>query len=280
MLILLDKRKPSLYNRIMKSKLIDRVIRCSYKDDASVNTYKNQKYPDHLHDFYEILILFKDGISFVTDENIHHLYANNLIIIPPLKYHHAQIESNTDYKRLVLWFTINESDRYADIMQLLKNISVIDFSANPSIVSSTQTFLELMQNCDNKHLYEIAEAFVTNLLFTIRYSNVKYSEQTKVHPIVTEVVQYINENLHKQYTLTELSKHFAVSSSHLAKIFKSTMHISIINYVREKQLLQSKKDIMEGKKPTLVCFDYGFNDYSCFYKSFKNKFGVSPNKIK
>ena len=264
----------------MESKLIDKVIRCSYKDDTSVNTYKSQKYPDHLHDFYEILILFKDGISFVTDENIHHLYANNLIIIPPLKYHHAQIEENTDYKRLVLWFTVNESENYTDIIQLLKNISVINFSANSGIVSFIQTFLELIQSCDKKRLYEIAGAFVTSLLFMIRYSNIKYSEQTKVPPIVTEVVQYLNTNLHKQHTLTELSKHFAVSSSHLAKIFKSTMHISIIDYVREKQLLQAKKDIIEGKRPTLVCFDYGFNDYSCFYKSFKKKFGVSPNEIK
>jgi AraC-like DNA-binding protein len=263
----------------MESKLIDKVIRCSYKDDASVNTYKNQKYPDHLHDFYEIMILFKDNISFVTDESVQHLYANNLIIIPPLKYHHAQVTESTDYKRLILWFTIN-IEGHKEFDQLLKNISVVNFSENEEIISYIYMFLNLIHHCDKKHLYEIAEAFITNLLFTIRYSNVVYEKQIHFNPIVAEVVEYLNSNLHQQNTLKALSKHFAISSSHLAKLFKSTMHISIINYVREKQLLQAKKDILDGKKPTLVYFDYGFNDYSSFYKSFKKQFGVSPNKIK
>lgn len=262
----------------MIRKLIDKVIRVSYKE-TSVNNIAKQKFPDHLHDFYEIMIVFKSDISFVSDVSVHYLTSDNLIIIPPLKYHHVQtVDKAQSYKRLVFWFTIN-NETHEEFDRLLNDLSVINFSKNEEIVSYVHMFLNLMQKCDEKRLYEIAEAFITNLLYSVLYFDFTYEKQGKLNPLVTEVVEYLNTHLNQQNSLSKLSKQFACSTSQLAKLFKQTMHISIINYVREKQLLQAKKDILEGKNPTVVCYDYGFNDYSGFYKSFKKQFGVSPSKI-
>lgn len=263
----------------MTRKLIDKMIRVSYKETAVTDIAK-QKFRDHLHDFYEIMIVFKSDISFVSDVSVHHLSSDNLIIIPPLKYHHVQTVDNTQsYKRLVFWFTVNTDD-HAEFKQLLSDLSVINFSKNPEIVSYVHLFLDLMQRCgDNHRLYEMGEAFITNLLYSVLYFDFTYEKQVRLNPLVIEVVEYLNTHLNQQITLSDLSKQFACSTSQLAKLFKQTMHISIINYVREKQLLQAKKDIINGKNPTVVCFDYGFNDYSGFYKSFKKQFGVSPSKI-
>ena len=59
--------------------------------------------------------------------------------------------------------------------------------------------------------------------------------------------------------------------------FKTELNIiPAYKYIIEKKLIYAHKDIIASILPTEVSSKYGFSDYSCFYRHYKNHFGISP----
>ena len=91
-------------------------------------------------------------------------------------------------------------------------------------------------------------------------------------------MKYINNNLHKHFTITTLAIEFHISESHLAHVFKKDLHIPIHKYILEKRLILANKRIRNSENATQVAVECGFRDYSGFYKQYKKMFGMSPSK--
>jgi AraC-like DNA-binding protein len=54
------------------------------------------------------------------------------------------------------------------------------------------------------------------------------------------------------------------------------MGISIHQHIMKKRLHQCKEAIQSGENITKVYQQFGFGDYSGFYRAFKKEYGISP----
>ena len=95
---------------------------------------------------------------------------------------------------------------------------------------------------------------------------------------VGEVIEYINEHLFEEISLDMLSQKFYLSKVHLTRKFKSYVGSTIWEYISTKRLIRAKELLKSGKWPTEVAEICGFNDYSTFYRAYKQKYGVSPKE--
>ena len=85
-------------------------------------------------------------------------------------------------------------------------------------------------------------------------------------------------NLSKELTLDILAKQTFLNKYYLARLFKEETSSTIYQYIIKKRLLLSKK-LIDNKIPIIrVYLLAGFNDYSNFFKSFKNEFGITPKQ--
>ena len=132
-----------------------------------------------------------------------------------------------------------------------------------------------------------AEILIKQLLLSVNRfllpkpntQNVDYSNQPSLYSSeVTNAIDYINMNLSKELTLDILAKQTFLNKYYLARLFKEETSSTIYQYIIKKRLLLSKK-LIDNKIPIIkVYLLAGFNDYSNFFKSFKNEFGITPKQ--
>lgn len=264
----------------MNSKIINEVIRFELKNPDTTISSDKTTFPDHLHDFYEICIVLNDCVKFITEKGNYLVSAHNLLVIPPFCFHHAVTKKENQYKRLILWFKINKSDKFLPITSLLNEHKLYDFTYNKHIVNLIDSFSFMLENIESSFLIDITESFLTQLLFLLKYSGQNDFTQTYQSPIISQILNYIDKNIFKKITITDIAEHIHISTSSLQKSFKKIMHYSVIDFIREKKMLTAKNLILDGFPPTEVCYQIGYNDYSSFYKAFTRQFGISPKMIK
>ena len=93
------------------------------------------------------------------------------------------------------------------------------------------------------------------------------------------LIRYIEEHINEDLRLDTLSELFFVSKYHISHLFKDKMGISLHQYILKKRLAMSKDALINGRKPSEVFREYGFSDYSVFYRAFVKEFGLSPQNL-
>jgi AraC-like DNA-binding protein len=91
----------------------------------------------------------------------------------------------------------------------------------------------------------------------------------------------IKSNLHLEYKLDSLSAESKVGISTLSRLFRRHLKISPIDYIIDRRLEYAKQLIKVSNMPMKeVAERCGYNSESFFSRSFKKKFGISPNSYR
>ena len=98
--------------------------------------------------------------------------------------------------------------------------------------------------------------------------------------LMSDVMEYISDNLSEDLSIEALAKRFHISSSGITHLFKNEFGIPLHRYIMQKRLLYARKLIHGGNQPTKIYTEAGFRDYSSFYKTYRRFFNHPPSKEK
>lgn len=102
-------------------------------------------------------------------------------------------------------------------------------------------------------------------------ANDNYSEYTK------KAISYIQKNYTQNVSLNEAAEHIGISSSYLSRVFKEDCGIGFVEYLNNIRVGYAKQLIeTEGLKLKDVAKRVGFNNYTYFFKVFKDVLNVTP----
>lgn len=98
------------------------------------------------------------------------------------------------------------------------------------------------------------------------------------HP-VRQIIRYINENITKKITLSDLSKLTSKSPDYLSKLFKKEVGINLTNYIHQ-QKIEAAKYFLEytTMEITEIATLFLFSNPAHFSKVFKQHVGLSPSQ--
>ncbi len=256
----------------------------NYQDRAT-----SPNVPPHMHDCYEIYLFLEGDAVYSVEGNIYELSHNDILFTNSRELHSPVFKSNAKYTRALVFLKLN----------FLSEFITKDYNPFQGI---EQRKLGQQNKIDSKFVekYGLDEKFrnidyytrnalpqselmiktnIVQIIATIdsilSISDKKFHRYNKVQ----NIIEYINENLFQDISLDKLEEEFHLNKFHLSHSFKDQTGYSIGKFIAQKRVLAAK-DLLINNIPVQEIADMvGFNDYSNFYKTFRNITGVSPKNF-
>jgi len=103
-------------------------------------------------------------------------------------------------------------------------------------------------------------------------------ERLKYSPNIRRSIAYINKNLDKRLTVSEVSEYCGLSADYLSLCFKKEIGEGLSEYILNRKLEAAVQLLNEGLDNMQVCYSLGFSSQSHFINVFKKKYGITPKK--
>lgn len=95
---------------------------------------------------------------------------------------------------------------------------------------------------------------------------------------VNIAIRYVEHNLHKKISQSELAEKCGISSSQFSRVFKQVHGTTFQEYVLRRRIGQAIRLLQNpSASVTDVCYTVGFNDQSHFTRIFRRYLGASPS---
>ena len=105
-------------------------------------------------------------------------------------------------------------------------------------------------------------------------------EYVEEHPLVKQVVAYVEEHMEEQVSADQLSSEVHMSKYHFLRKFKLLTGVTPHSFVMNKKLIRACELLSRGETISNVWQKTGFGDYSVFLRNFRAAFGVSPGQYR
>lgn len=231
------------------------------------------------HTFHEMFLLIGDTANFSSDSIIEKICQNSLVIIPKGQFHQFDhIGEEKDYHRYVIQFA-NVAGLEKPISQVFDRVKLFR-NVKPETIALFKKLENLIgEQKDNEDKDKLLHAIFTEMLFDLKYN---YTDRVITEQIsdeiVLKIIAYIHAHFTGNITIKNIADHCNFSETYISHKFKDVMHTSVYKYILQKKLIHAHSLIVSGVLPTQAAISCGFDDYSGFYKNYKQHFGFSPSQ--
>ena len=240
----------------------------------------------HMHDHFEIFMFIDGDTDYIVEGSTYSLSKYDIILIKPGEMHRPYHKSSKRYERVVFEIPNSFFEKFncTQYMTALldrepgaKNKIPSEFVQQSGILDAINRYFEYADDeiCARD---AIQSATLVEILHAINNVNSLYDENAE-NNIIREMISYINKNYIRKINLSELEDKFFLSKYHLCKIFKKATGYTIINYINNKRITETRKLCKEGMNITNACIEAGFSGYSSFYKAYQKEYGTPPKTI-
>ena len=271
---------------------IDEKIHFHHSIDEHPNKAKINEEPSHAHKRNAIFYFISRRASYLVEGTVYKLIPGSIMIMRSGEFHKIIIDEDLPYERMALHFDSDLSFPIDNEKRLLtpfenRELGVGNFfSPNDIRIGHIYECLKSIDSSQNEP--EMRRIAITSNLFAILYE-IKHAfdersrnQEGQVNPsqsLSNEIISYINANLSGELSLDLLSERFFISKNHLNRIFKASTGVTVWEYIKLKRLILARNSILSGSSAISACQNSGFNDYSAFYRAYKERFGVSPKHL-
>lgn len=101
------------------------------------------------------------------------------------------------------------------------------------------------------------------------------------HQTVNKVILYINDEVETELSVEEIAKYLQVSTSHLSRIFREHVGITLVEYLNVRRVEESQYYLRNTNKSILdISKQYHFCNQSYFTRIFKKYTEVTPKQFR
>ena len=231
----------------------------------------------HFHDFYEVLYFVKAKADYIIENNVYPVSDGDIILISPGKYHFLSPGENQYYERLVFHFSPKILMQANLLPQAFEKTEYLKKSEHPELASLMDKLINKCNHFSDEHLITQARMTLTDFLMSLLYVTVSDdSTYTISDKISNDAIKYIADNLASIQCIDDISNALFISRSTLQHAFKTSMQVPIMKFVRNKKIVIARTLIQNGSSPSEAAEAVGFNEYSTFFRCYKNYFGHPP----
>lgn len=247
----------------------------------------------HTHSFYQIIwFKSKKGNHFIDFKN-YQIQENRLFFIAKNQVHY--FENRSDYKGYLIHFNesfilSNETDINFFLTYNIFNNSEEPFFQIPNELENQiiSYFTQINIESDNKTEFgnkSILSYLLKSMLLMIEREKRKSIkiDNRKINQNSTflEFRNLLENNFHKNWSVTDFASELSISSKTLNSITKSEMDKTVSQVIIDRIILESKRKLTHSNAYiNQIAYDLGFKDPYYFVKYFKKHVKCSPSEFR
>jgi len=248
------------------------------------------------HNFWEMVYVDSGVVEIDANGKQITLNQGEIIFHKPNEFHTLRADKKTASNVFVISFVCSsESMKFFNRKtmsvpsKLKKHISSIIEEYNETFVpmSSQDIKLEIKENPPIGSQQMIRTYLEQFLILLIRHEQDKRnlrvfpSRESMENHLVSQMMQFIDENIYKSISVSQICKNLSYSRTYLAKIFKQTTDYTILEYILIQKIKEAKKLIREGNLNFAQISDkLSFENPHYFSRVFKRITNMTPTDYK
>ena len=248
-----------------------RYIHC-YTLDFSIEIHP------HVHNCWEIALVKSGDLIYTADGRSVDIKPGSLIISPPGRLHFLKPKGTIIYDRHVLFVPEECLDRNI-LQQLSQDLYALDVSNNSMILGIFERAYYYVTSLQPEEarsaLLSIGNELLINIYIATR--NSPCNADVITDPLLVRILDYIDNHIRESLTVPSIGQAMSVSSGHLHRYFVKHMHMTPKQYIMQQKLLLVQQAMAGGANPTEICRQYGFGNYSTFYRNYQKAYGCRPS---
>ncbi|NLY75929.1 MAG: AraC family transcriptional regulator [Firmicutes bacterium] len=250
------------------------------------------EFPPHWHDEIEIIYVLEEELVIGLNSEIFHLKPRDIFLINSGEVHYF-VTPPKKSRRIILQFELSLFQSLANFLRERKPVSPLipfespEFGAHRDL---EKQLLAIVQEYSRKspgyqlairaRLYDLAVVILRQVP-TEPYSSSDRNKHLKRLERLEQVFNYVEQNHHREITLTEIAKTANFSIYHFTRFFKETTGMTFTRYLNNYRINKAVKYLTETADPiTEVAFKSGFESIKTFNRVFKQLKGCSPSAFK
>ena len=248
----------------------------------------------HFHDFDKIVILLSGRVDYLVERRAFALQPWDILLVGHHVIHKALIDQTVPYERVIVYLDRAFAERAMPEAGLMECFERADKQGRYLLTpdeAEKRTIAQLLSSMDAEAdggrfgAQAYRDTLLMQLLITIDRVSLRSAAAAEVpapqyDPKIAGTLSYINEHLTSPLTVEELAERVYLSKYHFMRLFKAQTGSSVHAYVRQRRLLYAAQLIRTGVSAGKAAADSGFEEYSTFFRAFRECFGVSPGQLK
>jgi len=253
------------------------------------NTVDPSETSSHMHDYYEIFFLISGNARFYIESSIYQLKPGDLVIINNKEVHHIEIPNSKSCESIGITFNPNSpvfSDKgFVGVFHRFIDRPAGEYNRISLSKDQTEYLIKLIDKIRffeqnpiyGSHILEFTTLAELLVFINNAFMNApSFNSRENISGTLANILDYINNNLEGDLSLSFLEKHFFINRYYLSRIFKKHVGLNLHEYVVFKRITKAKDMLCQGISVLDACRLSGFNDYSHFVRVFKNITKTSP----
>ncbi len=212
--------------------------------------------------------------------------GGDIVIVPANIGHKAAWDAEGDF--IILGIETKNFARAVDESAEPEQVQLIPHFATPDpLVLQIGLVIKnvLENNPSGSRLYAqtMVNALTVHLLehYSARKPKIKEYTNGLSKRQLTQIIEYIRNNLDKDLGLNELASLLQMSPHYFCHLFKQSMGMTPHQYVIQTRVNRAKELLLMGKYSIAqIAFIVGFANQSHLNRHFKKLFGVTPGKVR
>jgi AraC-like DNA-binding protein len=244
-------------------------------------SYKLTEIGMDYHGRFVLAICLKSSATVSVDNSLINLTPGDAILIFPYQYHNYHKIKSPEILWLFITFELNSSG----ILEDLKNCRIqISPKTWKLIEDLLQFYKSDRKNSDlGKNELQLRTSLILNEIATSRQDpqTAQCDAGNPKTELVKEIGHYIRTNFDQPLSSEDISSKFFISKSHLRRLFKNMVGITLGKYIR-KSRIHHAASLIDSTDYTLteIADKCGFDSLYSFSRTFKAELGQSPSNYR
>ncbi|HHW21502.1 MAG TPA: AraC family transcriptional regulator [Clostridiaceae bacterium] len=246
----------------------------------------------HLHGRYEIYFFISGNVKYFVEKKSYALKYGDLLVMNSHEIHKPSFLDYSPYERYVIHFDPELPRIFSynsdDLLSCFENRPVGEQNKivlRPEQIEELKGLFRKIERIQRESEYASSAKLACFLEILILINKAFRSSGGREEPTafskrLAPILEYIDENLDGDLSLSCLEKKFYISGSYLSRLFRKNVGSNLHEYIIYKRISRAKRLLTEGYNANQAALMCGFSDFSNFSRLFKRTVGVSVREYK